>query len=315
MSRKCLKKRENMKSMPQRKGIFMIKSMTGYGRAEAELDGTRFLVEIKAVNHRYAEIVMRMPREFLPFEDAMKKAVLERVSRGRLDVFLTVEQTGESGRAFVVDEALAARLLAAADGLAERLGLSERLSLTDLLRQEGVLTVVDNVRDPADLQPILLDVVQVAAQRLVEMRAQEGARLDSDFRQRLAKLAQLVATIQSRSPQVVQDYEERLRKRLTEALAGTALADEQRLLTEVALLAERMSIDEELVRLDSHVAQFTHILDAPEPVGRKLDFLVQEMNREVNTIGSKANDLQIAAQVVEAKSVLEQIREQIQNVE
>ncbi|MGB8955173.1 MAG: YicC/YloC family endoribonuclease [Tumebacillaceae bacterium] len=293
----------------------MIKSMTGYGRAEAEQDGYRVLVEIKAVNHRYAEVVVRMPRDYLLFEDAMKKVVLERVSRGRLDVFLTVERIGGSGRTVVLDEELAVQVKAAADSLAARLGLGDTMKLPDLMRYPGVVTVVEEADDPARLEALLLGCTRAAVDSLLSMRQREGERLTAEFTARLGKMRTIVEEIAARSPLVVADYRERLHRRLQEALESAVQIEEARLLTEVALFVDRASIDEELVRLASHFEQFAATLDVEEPVGRKLDFLIQEMNREVNTIGSKANDLRISAQVVEAKSVLEQIREQIQNVE
>ncbi|MBL0388819.1 YicC family protein [Tumebacillus sp. ITR2] len=292
----------------------MIKSMTGYGRAEVLQDGYRILVEIKAVNHRYAEVVVRLPREYLQFEDGMKKAVSERISRGRLDVFLTVERTGPLGRAVTVDLELAMQLKRAADELAAHLGLSETLQLEQILKQPGVLSVAEAVENPEELGNLLLACTAQAADNLVEMREREGQRLYHDFVARLEKLRGFTSRIEERSPVVVAEYRERLEKRLRDLLDGQGV-EEGRLLTEVAVFADRASIAEELVRLTSHFEQFLHIAEAPEPVGRKLDFLVQEMNREVNTIGSKANDLGIAQLVVEAKSLLEQIREQVQNIE
>jgi uncharacterized protein (TIGR00255 family) len=293
----------------------MIKSMTGYGRAEGQQYGYRILVEIKAVNHRYAEVVVRMPRDYLLFEDGIKKKVLEHVARGRLDVYVTVEKTTPAKRTIRLDEELAQQMKSAVDSLAERLQMAETITISDLLKQEGIMTVVEEAEDPEQLEGFLIGIVQTAADNLVLMRLREGERLHNEFLARLAKMRQLVEAITARSPLCLEEYKDRLDKRLAEALAGRALVDEARLLTEVALFADRASIDEELVRLSSHFDQFTAILGDEEPVGRKLDFLVQEMNREVNTIGSKANDLHIAQAVVEAKSLLEQIREQIQNVE
>jgi uncharacterized protein (TIGR00255 family) len=293
----------------------MIKSMTGYGRAEGQQYGYRILVEIKAVNHRYAEVVVRMPRDYLLFEDGIKKTVLEQVARGRLDVYVTLEKTTPAKRKITINEELAQEMKRAVDSLGERLQLAETITISDLLKQEGIMTVEEEAEDPEQLEGFLLGVVQAAAEHLVLMRLREGERLHNDFLARLTKMRELVDAITARSPMCLEDYKDRLTKRLEEALAGRALVDEARLLTEVALFADRASIEEELVRLSSHFDQFATILCAEEPVGRKLDFLVQEMNREVNTIGSKANDLHIAQAVVEAKSVLEQIREQIQNVE
>ena len=245
----------------------------------------------------------------------MKKAVLERVSRGRLDVFLSVEKTADSGCTVVLDEELAVQVKAAADSLAARLGLGDTFKLPDLMRYPGVVTVIEEADDPARLEELLLGCTRAAVDSLLSMRQREGERLKAEFIARLAKMRTIVEDIAVRSPLVVADYRERLHKRLQEALACNVQIDEARLLTEVALFVDRASIDEELVRLASHFEQFAATLDVQEPVGRKLDFLIQEMNREVNTIGTKANDLRISAQVVEAKRILEQIREQVQNVE
>jgi uncharacterized protein (TIGR00255 family) len=293
----------------------MLKSMTGYGRAEATENGYRILVEMKAVNHRYAEVMVRMPRDFLLFEDEIKKIILERVSRGRLDCYITIEKTAEQGRTVIIDEELAVKIKAASDSLAERLGYREKLSLAELLRQPEVVTIKQDEEDPQQLESVLLRLAAEAVDDLIVMRQAEGERLAEDVRSRIARLREITEAVTARSPLVVSEYRERLEKRLREALEGRSFVDEARLLTEVALFADRASIVEELVRLKSHCEQFEEMLHKHEPIGRKLDFLVQEMNREVNTIGSKANDLQIAQHVVDMKALLEQIREQIQNVE
>lgn len=293
----------------------MIKSMTGFGRAETSGNGYRVLAEIKAVNHRYAEVVVRMPREYLLFEDAIKRIVLERVSRGRLDVYITIEKTTQSARTVTLDQELAVAMKTAADELAVRLGTSETLSLPELLKLHGIITISETADDPEQLESLLLGSVSAATDNLIQMRLYEGQRLRQDMSSRIIKIAQIVDALRKRSPLVVDEYRERLDKRLRDALEGKVVVEETRLLTEVAILADRASIEEELVRLRSHLEQFESILEAVEPIGRKLDFMVQEMNREINTIGSKANDLQIAQYVVEAKSVLEQVREQLQNVE
>ncbi|MFD2171456.1 YicC/YloC family endoribonuclease [Tumebacillus lipolyticus] len=293
----------------------MLRSMTGYGRAEKIDCGYRVLIEIKAVNHRYAEVVVRMPRDYLFAEDKIKKVILERVSRGRLDCYITIDRVERSGSAVILDEELAAQIKSAADSLAERLGMSERLSLSDLISQPDVVKVTQAQEDAELLGSMLVQLAADAADDLVIMRQSEGSRLAQDVRGRIDKLRAIKEAVSTRAPLVVSEIRERLEKRLKELLAGAVLIEEARLLTEVALLADRASIVEELVRLDSHFEQFEDMLGASEPIGRKLDFFVQEMNREVNTIGSKANDLQIAQHVVEMKALLEQIREQIQNVE
>jgi uncharacterized protein (TIGR00255 family) len=293
----------------------MIKSMTGFGRAEQNQNGYRVLAEIKAVNHRHSEVVVRMPREYLLFEEKIKKIVLEHVSRGRLDVFVTIEKTEQSGRTVVVDQELAVQLKSAADELATRLGMGDTVSLTELLKLPGVITITETADNPEELESLLLGCVSAAVVNLLDMRVNEGQRLAKDMSARIVKLRDIVDRLIERSPLVVDEYRERLDKRLRDLLDGKAVVEEARLLTEVAILADRASIEEELVRLKSHFAQFEGFLQSAEPIGRKLDFLVQEMNREINTIGSKANDLLIAQWVVEAKSVLEQVREQLQNVE
>lgn len=293
----------------------MIKSMTGFGRAEMNQNGYRVLAEIKAVNHRYAEVVVRMPRDYLLFEDKIKRIVLEQVSRGRLDVFITIEKTEQSERTVTLDQELAVQMKNAADELAARLGLNETIKLAELLKLQGIITVSERAEDPEQLESLLLGCVKAAVLNLIEMRSYEGERLAGDMSSRIDKLGELTTALTLRNPLVVDEYRERLEKRMREALEGKVVIEESRLLTEVAIFADRASIAEELVRLQSHLEQFQSILQLSEPIGRKLDFLVQEMNREVNTVGSKANDLQIAQLVVEAKSVLEQVREQLQNVE
>lgn len=289
--------------------------MTGYGRGEAVLEGYRAVAELKAVNHRYAEINVRMSRDLLAFEDSIKKLIMERIRRGRVEAYITFERLAGNAPEIEVNQQLAKGLKETGDRLAEELGMPADLPISQLLQFEGVIIVRPAEVDPERIQSLLAVSVSEAVQNLVEMRTREGEQLTADFRERLGRLAGFIERMAERSPLVVEDYQERLRKRLQEWLDGKAELDESRLLTEIAIFAERANIDEELVRLRSHVKQFEATLRLPEPVGRKLDFLVQEMNREVNTIGSKSNDLTLSQTVVEAKSILEQIREQVQNVE
>jgi uncharacterized protein (TIGR00255 family) len=293
----------------------MIKSMTGYGRAEMSMDGYRATVEIKAVNHRYCEIVFRMPREYLSLEDSLKRIVASRVKRGRLDVYITVENTAPDARSLSVDTVLAERLKNAADELSEQLGIDNDVSVADLLQIPDLLRIEEEEADQEITGPLLQQCVIKASEALVQMRMLEGQRLQRDFENRLEVLKEIVMRMEERSPQTVLEYKQKLETKMRDLLSGLTEVDQSRMLMEVALMAERVNIEEELVRLKSHISQFADTLSLEEPVGRKLDFIVQEMNREVNTIGSKANDFTLSAFVVEAKSVLEQIREQVQNVE
>lgn len=294
--------------------IHMIKSMTGYGRAELSTNGYRAIVEIKAVNHRYAEFVFRMPRDYLMFEESLKKIVAAHVRRGRLDVYITVEKTSLASHKLSIDMSLAESVKRVADQLESRLGLQNNLTVADMIQIPDLMRIEEE-SDQEIIGPLLEQSVREAVQALVHMRQQEGQRLKLDFHKRLHMLQEIVQQMEKRSPQTVHEYKEKLELRMRELLNGLAKIEESRILTEIALMADRVSIVEELVRLKSHMEQFFQVLQAEEPVGRKLDFLVQEMNREVNTIGSKANDLSLSTFVVEAKSILEQIREQVQNVE
>lgn len=293
----------------------MIRSMTGYGRGEAEQNEYHVVAELKAVNHRFAEITIRMSRELLALEEQVKKLIASQIKRGRIEVYITYERLAEKGSELVIDRQLAALITETGRQLAAHLGIPADLSVAQLLQFEGVLQVREEELDTDRIGSVLLQAVTEGVRKLADMRSREGEQLAGDFSQRLDRLAALTAQMVERGPLVVQEYRDRLLKRLREWIDGQAELDESRLLTEAAIFAERANIDEELVRLQSHIDQFQAALQLSEPVGRKLDFLVQEMNREINTIGSKANDLTMSQLVVEAKSVLEQIREQVQNVE
>ncbi|GAX90430.1 YicC/YloC family endoribonuclease [Effusibacillus lacus] len=293
----------------------MIRSMTGYGRGESVAEGYRAVAELKAVNHRYAEINVRMSRDLLAFEELVKKLIADKIRRGRIEVYITLERLSGNVPAIAVNQELAVELKATADKLAQELGVESDLTIAQLLQTEGVVTIREADTDPELVERVLADAVSEGVGNLLAMRTREGEQLSTYFLNRLAKLSDLADQVTERAPQVIEDYRERLKKRLQEWIDGQIEIDESRFLTEVALFAERANIDEELVRLKSHIGQFQATLTLADPVGRKLDFLVQEMNREVNTIGSKANDLVLSRLVVEAKSLLEQIREQVQNVE
>lgn len=292
----------------------MIRSMTGYGRGQQLLHGRSITVEIRSVNHRYFEFSCRTPRGCAFLEDRLKRTLQQAISRGKVEVSLTLQTVESRGGAVAVDHALAGQYLTALRALAAEYGLTDDLTLSAVARLPDLFTVCRGEEDEEELAADVLSVLQEALDRFVAMREAEGERLRADVLSRLLTLEEHLAFVEERSPQTVAEYRARLTAKLNELLGG-AVADEARILTEAAIVADRLAVDEETVRLRSHIAQLRGILDCAEPVGRKLDFLVQEMNRETNTIGSKCSDTAIAGHVVEMKSEIEKIREQIQNIE
>ena len=292
----------------------MIRSMTGYGRGQQLLHGRSITVEIRSVNHRYFEFSCRTPRGCAFLEDRLKRTLQQAISRGKVEVSLTLQTVESRGGAVAVDHALAGQYLTALRALAAEYGLTDDLTLSTVARLPDLFTVCRGEEDEEELAADVLSVLQEALDRFVAMREAEGERLRADVLSRLFTLEEHLAFVEERSPQTVAEYRARLTAKLNELLGG-AVADEARILTEAAIVADRLAVDEETVRLHSHIAQLRGILDCAEPVGRKLDFLVQEMNRETNTIGSKCSDTAIDGHVVEMKSEIEKIREQIQNIE
>ena len=292
----------------------MIRSMTGYGRGQQLLHGRSITVEIRSVNHRYFEFSCRTPRGCAFLEDRLKRTLQQAISRGKVEVSLTLQTVESRGGVVAVDHALAGQYLTALRALAAEYNLTDDLTLSTVARLPDLFTVCRGEEDEEELAADVLSVLQEALDRFVAMREAEGERLRADVLSRLFTLEEHLAFVEERSPQTVAEYRARLTAKLNELLGG-AVADEARILTEAAIVADRLAVDEETVRLHSHIAQLRGILDCAEPVGRKLDFLVQEMNRETNTIGSKCSDTAIAGHVVEMKSEIEKIREQIQNIE
>ncbi|MNH77057.1 hypothetical protein D3C73_293430 [compost metagenome] len=292
-------------------------SMTGFGQSAQHFGGYVIQFEIKSVNHRYSEIVLRMPREWTCYEDELKRIVQRHIKRGRIDVYINKEKEDESSRPFALNVSAAKAYLDAARQLGEQLGVDDSLTAHQLLTMPDVLVSEDAL--PADLHPdedwekVLKAGLEQALSGLIRMREKEGLHLTNDLEERLAKLEEFHAELTQLAPTVVGDYRNRLRQRLSELLDGTM--DEQRFSMEVAIFADRSNVDEELTRLGSHFEQCRELLHTREPIGRKLDFLIQEMNREVNTIGSKANHLALVNRVVEMKAELEKIREQAANME
>ena len=293
----------------------MIRSMTGYGRDQQLLHGRSITVEIRSVNHRYFEFSCRAPRGCAFLEDRLKRALQSAISRGKVEVALTLQTVESRNTSVAVDHALAGQYITALRALGEEYALPDDLTLSTVCRLPDIFTLCRGEEDEEELaMPQTRFVLQKALEQFVAMRETEGERLKADVLSRLLTMEEHLSFVEERSPQTVAEYRARLTAKLTELLNG-AVPDENRILTEVGIIADRLAVDEETVRLRSHFAQLRKILESTEPVGRKLDFLVQEMNRETNTIGSKCSDTAIAGHVVEMKSELEKIREQIQNIE
>ncbi len=289
-------------------------SMTGYGRSRQVLDGREITVEIRSVNHRYLEYNARIPRMYGYLEEKLKTFLQSSVSRGKVEVSVGIQNLTGGDTMVQINQALAKGYLDAMRSQAECLGLKDDLTLSTLTRFNDVFTLQ---KLEEDQQVIWNGVQQVARQALdqfLEMRCREGERLKLDLLQKLDLLAEHVAAVEEQNPKTVAAYRERLLQKMEELLADRSM-DQQRILLEAGLYAEKIAVDEETVRLKSHLDQFAQMMEQSGPVGRKLDFLVQEINRETNTIGSKAQDLAVTRRVVEMKSEIEKIREQIQNIE
>lgn len=292
----------------------MIKSMTGYGKSVVETDAGRTIVEIRSVNHRYGEVYVKMPRTLLAFENDVRKTVGDRLKRGKIEVFVQREEAVGGENLPSVNVPLAKSYRDAFEQLKRELDLTDPVTLPLILSQRDVLSAREEDGNEDALRGELLGAVRGAVEAMEAMRLREGEALLADLTARRRTLSDIIERIALRAPAMVAEYAARLRERLTQLLSGTTL-DETRFAQEVALMADRSDITEELVRFRSHLVQFDDTLTLSEPVGRKLDFLMQEFNREVNTIGSKAGDADTAALVVELKAELEKIREQVQNIE
>jgi uncharacterized protein (TIGR00255 family) len=294
----------------------MIKSMTGYGKAEAVLDGRKFLIEMKSVNHRFLEISLRMPGMLLPLEGEIKKRIGEQFSRGRIEVTLRVDGDGstETAGRFTLNLPLVRNYHALLCQLKEEFHLSDEVTLAMMAGFRDAFVSVETVQDPVTLWEGLSKVLAEAIRMLTEMRAKEGKSLKRDLTGRLDLIAGSLEEIAGRAPQVVLDYQKRLTDRVRE-LTGGMVIDEARLLQEVAIMADKSDITEEIVRFRSHIDQFAELLTGDDAAGRRIDFLIQEMGREINTIGSKSGDAEISRNVIEIKSELAKLREQVQNIE
>jgi len=283
----------------------MIRSMTGYGGAKGTVEGLSVTVELKSVNNRYLDIAVRMPRNFLFAEDAVKSTIQQHVSRGKLDVFVTVLR---------VNEPLLRAYIDTLNALAVRYDLKNDMSLMSLMRFPDILSVEKAEADQDKIRSGLIELTQQALADYDQMREREGEKLRADVAEKLARIESLVTRVETAAPETAAAYEARLRQKLETVLAATDI-DEARIIAEAAIFADHVAVDEETVRLRSHIAQLRQMLESGSPVGRKADFLIQEFNREANTIGSKCQNADIAKVVVDLKSEIEKIREQIQNIE
>ena len=292
----------------------MVKSMTGYGRAREEKANREITVELRSVNNRYLDCTVKLPRAYIFAEDAVKARVQKAISRGKVDVFVTIDTTGADEAVVTVNEGLAKGYYDALHRISGILNLSDEVSVATVAKFPDVLTVTKAEEDLESIGADICAVLDKALENYNAMRATEGRKLAEDIGGRLDTIETLTGRVEQRSPETVKEYREKLTARMMEVLQSTTI-DESRILTEAAIYADKIAVDEETVRLRSHVAQLRDMLRSDEPMGRKMDFLIQEVNRESNTIGSKCNDLTIARDVVALKAEVEKIREQVQNIE
>ncbi len=288
--------------------------MTGYGSARGVSGELKITIELRSVNNRFLDCSIRIPRVYTVLEDAIKAEVQKAISRGKVDVFVTLDASEANDVLIKVNESVADAYVAALNALSVRYKIANDLTAVSLARMPDVLTVSKEETDIETLGKDICAILREALSDFNRMRAVEGEKLREDVLSRAAEIEKMVGIIEERSPETVREYREKLLKRMREAL-DTVQVDEQRILTEAALFADKTAVAEETVRLRSHIAQLRNMMEAREPVGRKLDFLIQEFNREANTIGSKCNNLELQHTVVSLKSEIEKIREQIQNIE
>ncbi len=292
----------------------MIKSMTGYGRSQLLVDGMNITVEVKSVNHRYFEFSSRLPRSYGFLDEKLKSFFMGKLTRGKMECYVQIETVEEPDTIISVNHPLVKGYLDAYNELAETYGLENNIRVSDISRVSDIFSIRKQAADEDKIWAAVQTVAEETLNGFVAMREREGSRLRDDVLSRLDIILDNVSFIEERSPETVKEYNEKLLGRLRELLADTHI-DEQRILTEAAIFADKIAVAEETVRLRSHISQMRTFLDSDEAVGKKMDFLIQEFNREANTIGSKAQDVEIARRVVAVKAEIEKIREQIQNIE
>ena len=292
----------------------MIKSMTGFGKSQIDEGGYAINCEIKGVNHRFFDVHTRMPRRYLLLEDRVKEQVKKTISRGRIEININIEKTEESERTINVDKGLAMAYYNSLKDLAEVLKISADFKLLDVFRLPDVFTLTDEEEDLEKVWNLLEKALNLAMESLLDMRIKEGKNLADDILNRNQYILVEVQKLEEKSPQVAQEYQDKLRSRIVEMI-GKEIVDEARIIQEAAIFADKSSITEEIVRLKSHVVQMDNFVHEGDSVGRKCDFLVQEMFREINTIASKSSDISMSQIVVNVKAELEKMREQLQNIE
>ena len=291
----------------------MIKSMTGYGRGNISKNDREYQIEIKSVNHRYLDISVKMPRQLSYLEDAIKKEISSKVNRGKIDVFITFNNNSLEGRTIKINTELAHAYVEELKKLSEKENILSDIQVTEISKYPDVLNI-QNEQDDDKLKEEVIEVVNIAIDNFISMRKVEGSKISEDLLKRLDYIQEKVNEISKLSTGLIEEYVVKLETRIKEILKDQEI-DKQRLAQEVVIYADKCSVEEEITRLNSHILQFKNLLNSDEAVGKKLDFIVQEMNRETNTIGSKANNLDITNRVIDLKTEIENIREQIQNIE
>lgn len=291
----------------------MLKSMTGFGRAEKTVEGYTVKVNLKSVNHRYMDIAVKVPKYYTFMEDKIRQEAPKYISRGKVEVFVSLERTEGSDKTVVLDQAVAANYISALKSL-KKLGLKDDVKISTIAQYHDIFKLESNEADEEFISNLILEVFSEAAEDFVNMRINEGKNMEQDILSHLDTLAENLALVEERYPKIVEEYRNRLMSKISEVLADKNV-DETRIVTEAAIFADKTDIGEETVRLRSHIKEFKKAIVTDLPIGKKLDFMIQEMNRETNTMGSKANDVEISKIIVNMKSEIEKIREQIQNIE
>ena len=292
----------------------MIKSMTGYGRAEKTFDNYKLTIEIKSVNNRYLDYNVKLYRQYSFLEETVRECVSKVLSRGKVDIFIQFDTIESDDTVITLNEDVAKGYLNAMCEMSEKLGINNDATTTSLSRFSDVFTVEKKEQDKEQITLDVKEVLNEALSDLSQNRLREGERLKMFFDECILGIKDIISVIKERSPETVKEYRERMKERITEILEGVEV-DETRLLTEVGIFADKVNISEEIIRFESHLKEYAHLLSSDVPVGRKLDFVIQELNREANTMGSKCNDYTISKAVVDLKSEIEKLREQVQNIE
>lgn len=292
----------------------MFKSMTGYGRHEISDGGKKIMVEIKSVNHRYSDYSVKVPRYYGYLEDKIREYVSKKVQRGKIDIYVSIESYGEADKQIILNEELAENYIEVLRQMAEKFNLRDDITVSSVARYQEIFKSERKEENDEEIWELVKNVLEPAVSAFSDMRAREGERLYNDLSARIEYMKDLAKKVDERSPKTVEEYRNKLYQKIKELVEERDI-DESRILTEVAIFADKVAVNEEMVRLASHFDEFYDIAKKDEPAGRKLDFLVQEINREVNTTGSKANDIEIAKLVVDLKAEIEKFREQIQNIE